>query len=292
MPTESFVMDGVEVTAECGTGFDLNDLKASLKGRVEFQDMVSSNKYLKALSILVGEVEKKKLDFPKYAKNFAELMTFKDQKLDGAPSLQKTVDAEYQEDRFLKKYKLLIVLKTTIQEKALPTYVAAYRALGFNLNDETTVTILGRFATHENRQGPPTFTTPESVVEYCKRWDLRRDRENVQDLANTLTQVLNSKQTTTEGGEEFKVNVRRFIKSEVDDFQKRSADPFMLPSGHMGSNEIADTHLAATLNDIAEEAHSMKWPQGSSIWDRVPNAKISTPVAFEEAAISKNGLVT
>ena len=250
-------MDGVEVTAECGTAFDLNGLKSSLRDRVEFYDMRNSGRYLKAVSALAGEIAAKKLDFCKYAKNLAELMTFKDQTLDGGPSSQKTIDADYEEDRFLKKYKLTITLKTTVQEKPLPTYVAAYRALGFNLNDETTVTVLGRFVTHASREGPPTFTTPESVVEYCKRWDLRTDRENVQDLANALTRVLDSKRTATEGGEEFKSNVRRFIESEAGDFQKRSADPFMPPSGYMGATEIADTHLAITLGDIAEEARDI-----------------------------------
>jgi len=291
---EKFTMDGVEVTVECGTPVDLDGLKNSLRGRVEFYDMVSSDKYLRAVGVLAGEVAAKRLDFCEYAKNLGELMAFKDQKLDGGPSSAKTVDCEYEEDRFRRKYKLTIALKATAEEKPLPTYVTAYRALGFDLNNETTVTILGRFAVRESRRGPPTFTTPESVVAYLRKWDLSKDREAVKELADKLAQVLASAApTTTEGGEEFKANVRRHIESEADGFQKRSADPFMMASGHMGTTEISDTHLAMTLNDIAEEVRDMEWPQGSSVWAKVSGVKTAAPpVDPAEAAISKSGLLT
>jgi hypothetical protein len=147
------------------------------------------------------------------------------------PQLKNLIDFEFT-DKFLVVHKPRITPKISFEDKPLLTFIEAYRTLGFNLKDENTILVLNRCITREKHGiGHSPFEKPEDIVKYCQRWDLRRDRETVEDLRAILTQVLDSIETVTEGGEELKVEIKRFIESSADGFRKRSADPLLTPSG-------------------------------------------------------------
>jgi hypothetical protein len=275
MEQESFKMEGVQVTVECDAPVDVNEIREFVKGRVEFLDVRASVKYLQALSVLAEEVEKRKVDFVAYAQSFNELQAYKNTKLDGCPTTEKTIiDYEFR-DKFLVVHKPRITLKIVEKDKPLLTLLESYRLLGFNLKNETTRTVLQRCITRERHGlGHSSFSTPEDVLAYCRKWDLSQDREVVEDFRSILTEVINSIETTTEGAEELKADVRKFVDSRADDFKKYSQDPLVSPSGHVVPSEIQSTHLAMELAEIAEEVVDVARlkvvePTGPSIWERM-----------------------
>lgn len=234
----------------------IDDVKDFIKGKWQLANVKDSIEFIEKWNSLQEKAKNKKVDFCEYQCKLKELIAIRRSKFaEFSLATERDVVDEDFEGKYGENHRVSIKVGIPLEQIEGMTLVDSYRLLGFRSKFSTEILKRLIVTQAKSRYGaPPSYKTPQELIEWLRRKDLSRDRQVIAEMIVALKQTLKKFVTTTDEGEDLKWSIQKSLDEILSDFNKRAADP-PEHEGTVFRSEVRDMRLISALEEISDEAY-------------------------------------